>query len=88
MAMEKMVRVSSKGQIVLPKRIRDKMGIREGDYIFVQESEDGNAILSRAGESQIDSIFKGFRQAAKEMNFTREDLEAAIREVRGKKAEE
>ncbi len=82
MIADKMIRVSSKGQIVLPKRIREKMGIHEGDYIFVRESPDGLLLLGKQKESPIEPILQRFREAAKAANFTREDLEKAIAEVR------
>jgi antitoxin PrlF len=42
---EEVVRVSSKGQIVLPKRIRQKMGIEPGKKLLV--ATDGGSILLR-----------------------------------------
>jgi AbrB family looped-hinge helix DNA binding protein len=32
--------VSSKGQIVLPKRLRDEMAIREGDRVEISREDD------------------------------------------------
>jgi len=37
MSSSKMVRVSSKGQIMLPKSFRDMTGIIDGDYIYIEE---------------------------------------------------
>jgi AbrB family looped-hinge helix DNA binding protein len=88
MQTKKLVRVSSKGQIVLPKRLREKMGLSEGDYVAVEELPDGNLLLGKQEENPLDKIFSRMRQAAKEKNFTRKDLEEAIREVRGKKSPE
>ena len=82
MAMAKMVRVSSKGQIVLPKRIREKLEIHEGDYVFVEESKDGRMMIGKQKAGPIDAILERFRDAARAADFTREDLEKVIEEVR------
>lgn len=36
--------VTSKGQVTIPKAIRDELGIRPGDEIVFEETEDGYAI--------------------------------------------
>lgn len=82
MKSRKMVRVSSKGQIVLPKGIRDRAGITEGDYIIVQELEDGLLLIGKPGASPLDTIAKGLRETVESSGFTREDLEQVIEDVR------
>ena len=44
---ERTVRVGPKGQVVIPKRIRDRLGIRPGDEVRVSEA-DGEARVSKA----------------------------------------
>lgn len=39
-------RVGPKGQVVLPKQVRDKLGIKPGDEVVVEES-DGEARIRR-----------------------------------------
>ncbi|WP_457756299.1 AbrB/MazE/SpoVT family DNA-binding domain-containing protein [Thermodesulfatator indicus] len=41
------VRVSSKGQIVIPKKIRDELGIKQGDYLILEYDESKNEIILR-----------------------------------------
>jgi len=41
------VKVLPKGQITLPRKIRDKLGIREGDILFFEE-ENGELRLKKA----------------------------------------
>lgn len=43
---ERTVRVGPKGQVVIPKRIRDRLGIGPGDEVRVSES-DGEARVRR-----------------------------------------
>jgi len=76
------VRVSTKGQIVLPKRYRDGMGIREGDYISVYEVDDGILILEKTKPSRLEALTENLRKEAKRRKFTREQLQAAIKAVR------
>ena len=80
--MGKMIRVSSKGQIVLPKRLRDKLGIREGDYVYVQELQDGFLLLEKPGGMSIDAIAATLREEVRGRRFTRGDLNRAIEESR------
>jgi len=77
-----MVRVSSKGQIVLPKRYRDTLKIRQGDYVKVRELDDGVLVLEKVQDSPLDVMFAGLRAEVKRRRFTRKDLEQAIKEVR------
>jgi AbrB family looped-hinge helix DNA binding protein len=77
-----MVRVSSKGQVVLPKRLRDRTGIREGDYVFVQELDDGVLLLEKSAASSLATIAAELRDKARSQGFTREDLRQAIEKAR------
>ena len=86
MGNERMVRVSSKGQIVLPKRFRDKMHVEAGDYIVIEESPDGGVNLRKQPETWLESITKELRDEVEASGFTRKDLEEAIREVRRKRS--
>jgi antitoxin PrlF len=82
---DKRARVSSRGQVVLPKRLREKMGVSEGDYIVFRELPDGYVLVGKQPEDPLDAIVSGLRRAARERKFTPEDLEKAIREVRGRR---
>ncbi len=49
-----LTKMSSKGQVVIPKAIRDRLGLEEGDRIAVEEAE-GRVILRKIS---IESILK------------------------------
>ncbi|WP_164930581.1 AbrB/MazE/SpoVT family DNA-binding domain-containing protein [Aquifex aeolicus] len=72
---EIVVKVLPKGQITLPKRIREKLGIREGDILIVEEKEGKLEI--RKPKSLRD--FYGFLKGKKSIN--RENIERVIEEV-------
>lgn len=43
MAEEQLVKMGSQGRVVIPKAVRDKMELEEGDliYIFVRKADNG-----------------------------------------------
>lgn len=45
------MRVTEKGQVTIPKRIRDKLGIKPGSEVEFVESADGGVDLVVAGEA-------------------------------------
>lgn len=46
-------KVTSKGQVTIPKELRAKMGIKEGDYLQIKESPTGYIIEKQIEEEQI-----------------------------------
>jgi AbrB family looped-hinge helix DNA binding protein len=40
-------KVSPKGQVVIPKPLRDKFGIKEGEEVLVEESRKGILVMKR-----------------------------------------
>jgi antitoxin PrlF len=80
-------KLSSKGQVVIPESIRDKMRLQEGTKFMV--FCDNNTIFLkpvRPSASQIDQLFKKAEAAALQAGLTEEDVEEAILDYRkGKK---
>lgn len=69
------MRVTTKGQVTIPKEVRDALGIKPGsevDFIL----EDGDARLVRAqdrsGESRAERMVRRFRDAAKRLKVREE----------------
>jgi antitoxin PrlF len=46
------VRVTSKGQVTIPKLVRDRLGIAPGTRVEFELAEDGRAFLRRLGKRQ------------------------------------
>jgi AbrB family looped-hinge helix DNA binding protein len=44
------VTVTSKGQVTIPKQVRDRLGIKPGSKVDFEVAEDGRAFLLRVGE--------------------------------------
>lgn len=76
--------VSSKGQIVLPKTIRDSLALRSGTRLMVMS--DGENILlkpiRRPDISEFRQMMDQAAQWASDAGMTEEDISDAIREAR------
>ena len=77
-------KISSKGQVVLPQAIRQKLRLVEGESMIVLSSED-TVILKRIERPVMDQfkeLLKRSRACAKKSGLTHADVKAAIRRVR------
>lgn len=50
------MRVSEKGQVVIPKGVRDRLGLRAGDELSVRV-QDGKIVLRKRPESYTDYMW-------------------------------
>jgi len=84
--MVNITKISSKGQIVIPSEIREKMNLEEGNLLIMSDS--GNSIWIKKLElPKIKSwkeAAKPFRDAAKKSDFSKEDLKKLIVESRAR----
>lgn len=71
-------RVGPKGQVVLPKRIREQLGIRPGDEVHVERDGDGVVIRpASGGEDLFGSLPAGATDALAELEAEhRRELES------------
>jgi len=80
-------KVSSKGQIVIPKTIREKMGIIEGDRVLMYATGDIIVLRKvRERENVLSIMSASIRKKIMEKGVRAEDLEEAIASVRKAKA--
>lgn len=78
--------VSSRGQIVIPQSLRDRLKIHEGEK-FVVIGEDNTIVLKKLEMPSfrgIDKLLKKTREFAKEKGLKATDAEDAVREARKK----
>jgi len=87
MSLLSLSKVSSKGQIVIPKTIREKMGIVEGDRVLVYAT-GGIIVLRRVREREnvLSTMSASIRKKITEKGVRPEDVEEAIASVRKAKA--
>jgi len=82
--MVSITKISSKGQIVIPRDIREKLKVKEGNLFVI--TDKGNSIfLEKIELPKIKTwkeATKPFREAAKKSRFTEEDLGRLIKETR------
>jgi AbrB family looped-hinge helix DNA binding protein len=77
-------RLSSKGQIVVPRRIRERLRLADGE-IFLIFGTDDTLVLKRVQEpslAEFNGILARARKLAKAKGLTKKDLEKAIVEER------
>lgn len=73
-----MPRITRKGQVTLPKRIREALGLRQGDIVDFKIAPDKRVVIVKGGSpSPFDKYF-GFLKDKKGM-----DVDEIIREIRG-----
>jgi len=80
--------VSSKGQVVIPKSIREKMGLIEGDRILVYATGDIIVLRRiRKEENVLSTVSASVREKIMDRGVRVKDVEEAIASVRKAKAE-
>jgi AbrB family looped-hinge helix DNA binding protein len=81
-----LTRMSSKGQIVIPKELREYLGLHEGE-VFAMYGEGDTLVLKKIevpSKEEFEKLMEWGSQIAKEKGITRKDVEEAIREIRNK----
>jgi len=79
-------KVSLKGQITIPKKIRTKLGVAPGDFVLFTE-EEGVVVLKKARvspEEEFKKLVTTLDKKIKKLGITDEDIEDAIKWSRKK----
>ncbi len=76
-------KVSAKGQIVIPKDLRERLNLREGDTLLVY-STDSMLVIRKVTkqESILSIIAEPVRKKIKQLGITRKDVRKAIEQAR------
>ena len=48
------VKISSKGQITIPKKLREKLNLNKGDQLIIKESKQGYYFEKKVDQSKIE----------------------------------
>ena len=78
--------ISSRGQVVIPQRLRDKMKIHTGEK-FVVIGENNTIVLKKLempSFNGIDKLLKKTRDFVKEKRIKESDVEEVIKQTRKK----
>ena len=79
-------RLSTKGQVVIPRRLRDSLGLEPGDK-FVVVGEGETLVLKRLSSPDRGSfadLTRRARRLARERGLTEAHVSAAIRKARSR----
>jgi antitoxin PrlF len=79
-------KLSSKGQVVLPQTIRQKLHLEEGEQFMVFCDKDTVILkkIERPVMERFKDLLKESRAYAKKVGVTQADVKEAIRRVRSK----
>lgn len=80
-------RITSKGQVTIPKAIRDLYGLEEGDYLVLEPR--GEDLVVRKGrmvasDEDFEELATRVAERFEERGISREDVEDAVRWARKK----
>ncbi len=75
---QEIVKITSKGQLTIPKSIRTKAGLQKGSYIYMKTLGD-IVVMKKVGDLTLDEISTIFEELAKEKGITRQLLAEEIR---------
>jgi antitoxin PrlF len=73
-------KLTSKGQITIPKKIRDRLGLRAGDRVVFQFDERGNLLLRPGAESPLGRLPGLLKHLAKNHSVTIEEMNEAVKQ--------
>jgi AbrB family looped-hinge helix DNA binding protein len=77
-------KLSSKGQVVIPEEVRNRMGLKAGAQFVVLGDRDVVIlkVIQPPSMSEFEPIVKQARRAAKQSGMKRKDLARAVKEAR------
>jgi len=71
--------LTSKGQITLPKAIRDRLALKQGDRFQVALGRNGSMILERGQPLPIEGAFGMLQRLARKRPVSVTEMHAAVR---------
>jgi len=80
-------RMSSKGQVVIPEEIRDRLGLKAGTQFVVVGNRDVVILraVSAPSVKEFNDLIGRARRQARRAGLRKSDVEAAVAGVRGLK---
>ncbi len=68
------VRLSSKGQLVLPKKIREEMKLNPGDILILRKDPDGALKMEKGEILAFRELSQKLQEEAEKRGYTEEEL--------------
>ncbi len=72
---EDIIKVSSKGQVVIPREVRKKLGVKGGEKLLVL-TRDGDILLRKTEKLSLDDIAEKIERVTKEQSIDVDKLVA------------
>ena len=72
--------LTSKGQITLPKAIRDRLALKQGDRFQVAVGRDGSLTLERGQPPPIEGAYGMLQRLARRKSASITEMSAAVRQ--------
>lgn len=66
-------RLTSKGQITIPKAVRERLSLAEGDKVAFIE-KDGNIVITKSSISALSKFLDSMAKEVRERGVSEEDL--------------
>ncbi len=82
-------KLSQKGQVTIPKDIRDKLNLKKGDKVLFFEDEEGQVIIANASQVALIEIQRSMRGEAERAGIeNEEEANALAKRIRSRLWEE
>jgi AbrB family looped-hinge helix DNA binding protein len=80
-----MTKISSKGQVVIPGQIRERLGLTDGSQLLVF-GEGDTIILKKVGlaSGEDKEVFVSVRDKIRQLGISREDVSREVKAVRAR----
>lgn len=75
-------RVTSKGQITIPKAIRERLNLEEGDKVAFIEDESGKIVITKSSVVALREFLDSMAKEAKANGITEDELLDDLKQVR------
>lgn len=77
-------KLSSRGQVVIPEKLRKELGLQPGDAFAVTRVDDKLLFekVEPMSTEEFDELLADIRREARKAGITKKDLEDAIKRVR------
>ncbi len=85
MLMTELLKLSSKGQVVIPKSVRERLDLKEGDRLVAFARRD-LLVMRKVGDGEniLNVLSEPIRRKAKNLGVTREDVAEAVSSARSR----
>lgn len=71
-------RVTSKGQVTIPREVRERLGIRAGDRLLFAVAEDGSVAVQKVASRALDDLVGLLGRPSRRLTI--DEMDEAIRD--------